>query len=200
MKGGSDPAHGESATGSRRQHGFTLVESMVSLLIGLVIMLGASQLFIASQRSFEQVRDLGLRQGTLNYAVDVLSRGVRRAEHIDWEEGALVLAFAGLIEPGPCEDGQTTEGKRYSLKKTTAKGNDWSLAVAVTCAGEAALPAVPLVDGFIEEGLYADAPASGAPGLWELTLRLAPIGENVDPERITFRVMSRACALVAEAC
>lgn len=187
-----------------RQHGFTLVELMVSLLIGLLIILGATQLFIVSRQSFERVEDLGLRQGALNFSVDVLSRDIRRANRIiddgkfiigNDKDSELILGFSGLVEPGFCDGGEIKK-KAYSLKKTDEVGDDWSLRVAVTCAGEtSSRPIVPLVSGFAKYGL--EAKADGVSGLWELTLRLAPIGDDGDPEEIVFRVMNRMRALKA---
>ena len=61
------------------QKGFSLVELMVALIIGLVIILGAGQLFLTGFINFRQVQLLGEKQSALTYATETLVRDIRRA-------------------------------------------------------------------------------------------------------------------------
>ncbi len=62
-----------------RCKGFSLVELMIALVIGLVISLGAFQIFFSGKQSFEQVASLGERQEALRLVVDSLSYDIRSA-------------------------------------------------------------------------------------------------------------------------
>ncbi|WP_302139634.1 PilW family protein [Halomonas alkalicola] len=63
--------------GPRGLRGFSLIELMVSLVIGLVLLLGAFQFYSALSSSYSQMRVLGDRQHALRFIVDVLSEDVR---------------------------------------------------------------------------------------------------------------------------
>jgi len=59
--------------------GFTLVELMVALVLGLLVVLGASQLFLTSSQTFRSVEDLNRRQEVISYISNVLSQEVRQS-------------------------------------------------------------------------------------------------------------------------
>ncbi|WP_217641046.1 PilW family protein [Halomonas saccharevitans] len=65
-----------------KQSGFSLVELMVALLIGLVIILGAGQLFLTGFQNFQKIEELSDKQATLMFAADVLVREARRGEDV----------------------------------------------------------------------------------------------------------------------
>lgn len=191
--------------------GFTLIELMVSLLIGLVIVLGATQLFMVSRQSFRQVESLGFRQDAMNFTLDVLSRDIRRADpgSIVWDENdrKLDLGFSGLTEPGLC-DSQEIIRKTYFLKETAKSDSDsgWSLSLEVECE-DGSDSVQPLVSGFLENGLDlspislldgTDLPDGESSGLWRLTLNLTPVSEDHESDEIIFQVMNRMSALSPE--
>lgn len=62
---------------SRHERGFTLVELMVALLIGLLVILGASQIFLSARQSFVSMEALALRQESLRFVVDVVALDIR---------------------------------------------------------------------------------------------------------------------------
>lgn len=57
--------------------GFSLVELMVSLVIGLLIVLGAGQLYLTSKQSYNRMDDLAKRQESLRVISDLVSLDVR---------------------------------------------------------------------------------------------------------------------------
>lgn len=63
------------------QLGFTLVELLVAMVIGLLVMVGASQLFIASQQNFRFQSALANMQDTGRFALDTLSRELRQTDY-----------------------------------------------------------------------------------------------------------------------
>ncbi|MDW7746181.1 PilW family protein [Halomonas sp.] len=62
-----------------KDKGFSLVELMVALLIGLIVLLGAGKVFITGLQSFQRMEALAKRQEILRYVVDVMSDDVRSA-------------------------------------------------------------------------------------------------------------------------
>lgn len=63
-----------------RQGGFSLVELMVALLIGLVIILGAGQLFLVGFQNFRKIEELSDKQAAITFIADTLLRDIRRAD------------------------------------------------------------------------------------------------------------------------
>jgi len=69
-------------TNSRvQQLGFTLIELMVSLALGLIIMLAATQLFVTNQLSFSLQRGMGNVQENGRFAIDYINSTVRSSEY-----------------------------------------------------------------------------------------------------------------------
>lgn len=60
--------------------GFTLVELIVALAIGLIITLAAGQLFLNGLLNFKKLEELSDRQAALTFVSDVLMNDIRRAD------------------------------------------------------------------------------------------------------------------------
>ena len=56
------------------QSGFSLVELMIALVIGLLILLGAGQLFVMSKQSYDQMAALAMRQQSIRASYGSRSR------------------------------------------------------------------------------------------------------------------------------
>ncbi|MDP3535341.1 MAG: prepilin-type N-terminal cleavage/methylation domain-containing protein [Halomonas sp.] len=63
-----------------QQKGFTLVEVLVAMVIGLVVILGSGQLFLATLSTFRQVDELGRKQDAVVFAAHTLAASYRRGE------------------------------------------------------------------------------------------------------------------------
>ena len=59
------------------QAGFTLIELMISLLLGLSVIAGISELFLQSQKTYKAQRSLSYMMEDGRYALEVLSKEVR---------------------------------------------------------------------------------------------------------------------------
>ena len=78
-----------------RQRGLTLVELMVSLVLSLVLMLGAMQLFVGSKQTYRLSDSLARVQESGRFALDLLAREVRQAGFT----GCIAApAFSNLID------------------------------------------------------------------------------------------------------
>lgn len=61
----------------RRQHGLTLVELMVAIVIGLILTAGVIQIFLGSNQSYRFQESMSRVQENGRYAVEVLARDLR---------------------------------------------------------------------------------------------------------------------------
>lgn len=144
----------------KHSSGFSLVELMVAMVVGLIIILGAGQLLLTVFQTNRQVEVLSEKQAAVNFAVEALIRDVRRA---DWET---LVSGAGLVVTVPNRgDCSGATGvwvtKAYTL---TNSGEDYMLQVG--CNGEAPQE---LVGGFSENGFNV-TPVGDYGVLVELTL------------------------------
>ena len=64
---------------TRRQRGLTLVELLVALVIGLILMVGAAQLFVANKVTFKTQEGVSRIQENGRYAVQRIGRSARNA-------------------------------------------------------------------------------------------------------------------------
>lgn len=64
---------------SRRANGFTLIELMVAMMIGLLVILAASAVFIANRRTYQATETVGRTQENARIAFELMSRDLREA-------------------------------------------------------------------------------------------------------------------------
>lgn len=69
----------ETHKGLRCQSGFTLIELMIALVLGLLVVLGATQLFLTSSQSFRSIEDINKQQEVVSYVSSVIGYEVRIA-------------------------------------------------------------------------------------------------------------------------
>ncbi|WP_274600742.1 PilW family protein [Ectothiorhodospira mobilis] len=74
---------------SHRSRGFSLVEWMVALVIGLILLAGALQVFLAHQTTYRETQRWARLQETLAFVTEYLTRDLRGAGAVHWADGAL---------------------------------------------------------------------------------------------------------------
>lgn len=154
-----------------RQRGFSLVELLVALAIGLIVALGAGQLFLVGLKNFRQVELIGNRQTTFMFAADMLIRDIRRADKGSFEIGNRPVSLTMSTEDGPF---------RYYLNNSQG---EWSLYIA-----ESGGNPQPLIGGFMDsESLLIKELEEGF-----FQIRFVLEGEGAP---ITFHAMNRATAM-----
>src|SRR5690554_933793 len=62
-----------------RSQGFTLVELMIALVIGLLLIAAAGQLFLMTKRNYDRMTGLLGQQEALQFVTDVVSLDLRTA-------------------------------------------------------------------------------------------------------------------------
>lgn len=84
-------------TGRRRQRGLTLVELMVSMLLGLVVIGGAVSLTLANRRGYSTGESLSQVQESTRTAFELLARDVRQAGISGCDNTGRI---ANVLDPG----------------------------------------------------------------------------------------------------
>lgn len=87
----------------RRLCGFTLVEIMVALLIGMVLLAGISQLLIGNQNTYHFQNNLSRLQENGRYALEMLSRNLRMAGFRSYPNTPLSNGLTG-VESGTLDE------------------------------------------------------------------------------------------------
>lgn len=64
---------------SHRQHGLTLVELMIAMTLGLILMIGVSEIYISNIKSFRTSENLAVVQENARIAFELMSRDIREA-------------------------------------------------------------------------------------------------------------------------
>lgn len=186
----------------KRQNGFSLVELMVAMVVSLVVILGAGQLFISLSQTSERITRLSEKQAAVNFAVETLLRDIRRAKWEDprskWDADdktlTLVLKNRGDVATN-CEPGDEVV-KEYRLREWSGPGEAaWYIAVnTLECDGSPVGGGFQdLVGGFIspdDEGFDVDD-SRWAEGILQITFRLIPTDDDATPDTLTFYAVNR---------
>ena len=82
------------------QHGFTLIELMVSMALGLVLLLVIGTVFVSSRQTFREQEDNARIQEGGRFALEILGRNIKQAGHIEVPFNDFKVAFAGTAING----------------------------------------------------------------------------------------------------
>lgn len=198
--------HASLSVNFRHNSGFSLVELMVALVIGLIIVLGAGQIFLMGFQSFRQIELLGNKQSALSFATEMLIRDVRRARYDDcdvtdpdchrvkWDDDAgeltLYVDNRGDISTG-CGLGDEVE-RIYRLSSAAVSDREgWSLDMGQNCTGPVTSGDFePLVTSFAENGFdVIENAADQDAGIWVFEFSLIS-GQGVN-DSFTFNAVNR---------
>lgn len=195
----------------KRHAGFSLVELLVAMVIGLVIMLGAGRIFLTVLQTSRHVEMLGEKQAAVNLVAEMLLRDIRRAvwSRSGWStdaSGDAVLTLA-VENRGDalthCAPGDEVL-KNYKLQeRKIADEVAWFMALEVARCADVARGGGyrELVGGFIGPDAVTPGPGFAVDdrrwdeGVLQITLRLMSIGEDVAPDTLTFLAVNRTEAL-----
>lgn len=152
----------------RRQRGFTLIEIMVALMLGLVVIIGVIQVFLGTQQSARIQQAASRMQEDGRIAVNLLTRYIRLAGYTTnpWDKGSTAWAPARGLRGFPTSALFTKKGQVISGDTGNINGMD-SIRVRyqgasddsiTTCLGRI-VPVTELAD--ITLSLSADDPVNG---------------------------------------
>ncbi len=183
-----------------RQAGFTLIELMVALLIGLIVILGAGQLFLMGFQTFRQIELLSNKQAALTFATETLIRDIRRADTLSYDSaaGELKVEFPnnGEMSSASCSEGQRVV-RIYRLSSAAVSPSEgWSLDMGQNCDGDpSGSDFEPLVTSFAENGFGRDEMSTDeVNGVWVITFSLLS-SQDGDTDDFAFRAVNRNDAI-----
>lgn len=136
------------------QSGLTLVELMVAMTLGLLVVLAATGLLVASKNSYTAQDDQIRVQDTGRFTLEIITRAVRQTGYVYWDkEDAPIIATdimsAGIAGLDANSVKSTTVGIENPLG-TSVNGSD---VLAVRFFGAGTRPAAgSSVDGFSKDG------------------------------------------------
>jgi type IV pilus assembly protein PilW len=83
-----------------RQRGFTLVEMMVAIVIGLILVAGTLSIFLSTKQGYRMTSGLSLMQSTGRATLDLLSRDIMKAGFPESSGIETFVTGAGLTQDG----------------------------------------------------------------------------------------------------
>ena len=81
---------------SSGQGGFTLVEMMIALTLGLVILLVIGTVFVSSSQTFRTQEDNARIQESGRFALEIIGRSIKQAGHAEIPFTGFKVAFSGV--------------------------------------------------------------------------------------------------------
>ncbi len=77
------------------QRGFTLVELMIAMTIGLVLLLVIGTVFVSSRQTFSEQENLARLQETGRFALETIGRSIKQAGHVEIPFSGFKVEFEG---------------------------------------------------------------------------------------------------------
>lgn len=137
------PGNSLRATASytaRKVRGFTLIELMVALAIGLLLTIGVVQIFSASRSTYQLDEGLARAQENGRFAIEFLAREARHAAHLGCRRN--VSVFNNLVGATPLYTVNGIFGHEYSAT-STAPGSTYSIPASPSNTSTGWSPALP---------------------------------------------------------
>lgn len=88
------------STTPNSQDGFTLVELMVGMIIGLVLLLVIGTVFVSSQGVFREQEDNARVQESGRFALEIIGRSIKQAGHVEIPFTGFKVEFTGTAISG----------------------------------------------------------------------------------------------------
>lgn len=141
-------------TAMRRRAGFTMVELMVAMAIGLVLTIVVAQLFLGSRRTFATTDDVSRMQETMRFAGQILTRTIHQAGFRTSPNAKAEFVFSApnLMIDGTQGAGAVPDTLTVNYQGNGAAGVNDDRAV-VNCSGERVLPGVMSTNIFAIENV-----------------------------------------------
>src|SRR5690554_845245 len=165
----------------RRSGGFSLIELMVAMVIGLIIILGAGQLFLTVFQTNRQVERLGEKQAAVNFAVESLLRDIRRASDVAVDGSSLVIKAPNRGDVADCSGDVE---KIYTLVAS-------ELRLEQGC-GSASGGAEAIASAFASNGF--DVQPGDSDGVWVISFSLLASGGGPE-DNLVFYAVNRTAAV-----
>lgn len=171
----------------KMQSGFSLIELMIALVIGLLITLGAFQLFLVGKKSFDQALAVAERQSSLRFLVDSLSYDIRSAAYTDFIDGtgSVLSTSDELILSFDKENSICPSNDVYKVRYFAEEG---SIKMGQSCGGAAFGSADSIVLGVGSIKFYYLSAALGV----RVEVTMTDEQGRLNDETFNFRVANRS--------
>ena len=88
---------------ANRTNGFSLVELMVSMVLGLMLIAGAVSIYLASKQSYVEVEQVAVLSENVRFAEKLVGNALRHAGFLGEATASGVTNDSGLVAPaGDC--------------------------------------------------------------------------------------------------
>lgn len=125
---------------TNKDRGFTLIELMVALAIGLLLTIGVVQIFSASRSTYQLDEGLARAQENGRFAIEFISREIRHTAHLGCRRN--VSVFNNLVGASPLYTVNGIFGYEY-VASSTAPGSTYSIPPNPTNTSTGWSPALP---------------------------------------------------------
>ena len=165
------------------QHGFTLIELMIAMLIGVFLMAGVIQIFLSAKQAYRLQENLSRLQENGRFAMDIITKDIRQAGYVSTAcipvTPPLPVAFDTVDSTSTIISTKTWCTSRTCVLSTTSntvnnvrtdviRSYQWSNLLLASCP-----PTVPpAVNSNQSESSYfirTDDSNSNIPALWQYT-------------------------------
>ncbi|MDI5890437.1 PilW family protein [Halomonas rhizosphaerae] len=173
------------------QKGFSLVELMVALVIGLLVVFGATQVFVAAKVSYNRTAELSVRQESLRFFVDILSLDVRSSAvngvSVSADNATLSLEYDSRTDDPYCGAGNDLVSVNYSYSSGAV-----SLSYQCDSASYGPDPLVSGIEDVSFEQFVSIQDADLKTGYVKVAMSFPTLpGETSSDSTFTFRVANR---------
>ena len=90
----------EQNSKTNTQGGFTLIELMISMALGLVLLLVIGTVFVSSRQTFREQEDNARIQEGGRFALEILGRSIKQAGHVEVPFNDFKVSFEGTAITG----------------------------------------------------------------------------------------------------
>lgn len=116
-----------------KQSGFSLIELMIAMSLGLILLLVIGTVFVSSRQVFREQEDIARLQESGRYALEIIGRNIKQAGHVEMPFSGFKVAFEGTAISGT--NGGTGIADTLTIQYEGAVGDRDCDGEAVTVAG-----------------------------------------------------------------
>lgn len=171
---------------SVRQHGFSLIELMIAMTIGLIALAGIGYLFLESRQAFRSMDSLSRMQESARYALETMARDIRMAGYRGCASSNVELKSTVNTPTGFAYDFSVP------INGFDATGATWSPVLPTGTGGLSGVSIQPNTDAFTLRGAFGGGSTiTDQPGGSSAVVKVATPNDFA-PDDI---VMATNCAL-----
>lgn len=171
---------------SNSQRGFTLVELMIAMTIGLVLLLAVGTVFTSSRQVSRVQEDIARIQESGRFALEIIGRNIKQAGHAEIPFSGLKIGFTGTAITGT--DGAAGAADTLTVQYDGSTGDRDCQGSAVTAASAVAGEGI-IQNYFNLDAANAQLQCQGTIGAAPAAPTAAVAGSPLLPNIVDFQVL-----------